>query len=299
MLAANAAIHPPFMRAVDGIPGWKRIGEPARFTKEGLYGHIDGGAEIVLQYGFLELSVFTFKPAADPVTSTREVVLEIYRMGSGPAAFGLYSTKLEGEEERWPGLKPDHWIVPGQANLVKGEYLINILAPECARQEVGEFMSALDRKVPAPKTQRPKGMKWLPGEGMVAGSGRFIKGPLAAQNESPFLEQPFWGFAAESEPGAAEAYSAKYGVAPAVSKLIIVKFAKAPDAASLASGARAAFEEYLSDVKVESGVLEGRNGAGRWFLFEARGDIAALVLGEPDPGAARARLAAALANASR
>ncbi len=110
------------MRAVDGIPGWKRQGPPERFNKEGLYGYIDGGAEIVLQYGFRELAVFKFKPAAGPAAS-KELVLEIYRMASGEAAFGLYSTKLEGGEA---GLarasESDNWISrragqPGQGRI--------------------------------------------------------------------------------------------------------------------------------------------------------------------------------------
>ena len=64
--AAGAAANPPVMRAVDGIEGWKRTGPPDRYAKDGLYGYIDGGAEIVLSYGFRELSVFRFKPAAAP-----------------------------------------------------------------------------------------------------------------------------------------------------------------------------------------------------------------------------------------
>ena len=146
--AAGAAVNPPIMRAVDGIEGWKRTGPPDRYTKDGLYGYIDGGAEIVLSYGFRELSVFRFRPAADPASS-KEIVLEVYRMKSGRSAFGLYSTKLEGDEKGWPKIKSDNWISPGQANLVKGDYLINVLAPECTDQEIGPFMAAVDLKLPA------------------------------------------------------------------------------------------------------------------------------------------------------
>ena len=58
--AAGAALNPPVMRGIDGVPGWKRTGAPERYNKEGLYGYIDGGAEIVLEYGFRELSVQRF-----------------------------------------------------------------------------------------------------------------------------------------------------------------------------------------------------------------------------------------------
>ena len=320
---------PAIMRAVDGIPGWTRTGNVETYTKDDLYGYIDGGAEIVLQYGFRELSVFKFKPAAAtapalppplavlakpagpglPVSSTgtakpvgspalpaqKELVLEIYQMESGEAAFGIYSTKLEGEEESWPGIMSDNWVGLGQGGLVKGEYVVNILAPECTNREIGEFAAAIATKIPGKETVRPMGMAWLPRDGMVLGSWRYIKGPLAAQGESPFLEAAFWGFGTTN--GATEAYSAKYGVAPAVSKLVIVEFRKAPEAGALDDAVLAVFREYLKDVRREGETLEGKNEAGRWFLFGRSGRFAALILGEPDRNLARARLDLALDHA--
>jgi hypothetical protein len=298
---SDAANNPPIMRAVDGIPGWTRTGGVETFTKDGLYGHIDGGAEIVLQYGFRKLAVFKFRPEAAPAvpaepTEPKEVGLEIYRMTSAESAFGFYSTRVEGGETRWPGIGPDHWISPGQANLVKGEFVVNLLAPDCTEAEIGAFAAALEPKIPGTRTVRPRGMEWLPREGMVPGSARYIKGPLAAQNESPFLDAEFWGFGGESG-RAAEAFSARYGEAPAVSKLVVVKFGKAPGPATLESDVEAVFKELLKDVRRENGILEGRNAIGRWFQFAANGPLAALVLGDPDRDAARARLDSALAAA--
>jgi hypothetical protein len=300
MLAANAAVDPPILRAVDGLPGWKRQGPPERYNKEGLYGYIDGGAEIVLQYGFRELSVFKFEPAAASAAA-KEIVLEIYRMASGEEAFGLYSTKLEGGEKGWPGIKSDNWITPGQASLVKGHYLVNILARECTDREIGEFAAALEPKVPGRGTARPKGLERLPLEGMVPSSGRCIIGPLAAQNESPFLEGDFWGFdgASGKDGNATRAYSAKYGVVPSVSKLVVVELRKGLEGTPIDEGVRALFEAYLQDVRREGGRLEGRNQAGRWFLYERAGALAALVLGDPDRAAATSRLGSAISGDSR
>ena len=295
--AAGAAVNPPVMRAVDGIKGWERAGPPDRYAKDGLYGYIDGGAEIVLSYGFRELSVFRFKPAADPASS-KEIVLEIYRMKSGTSAFGLYSTKLEGEEKGWPKIKADNWISPGQANLAKGDYLVNLLAPECTDEEIGKFMAAVDLKLPAYRTVRPEGLDRLPREGLVPSSGRYIKGPVAARGESPFLEGDFWGFGGpEAGKSATEAFSAKYGTAPAVSKLVIVELGKAVDAGAVDAGVTALFNEYLRGVKREGALLEGRNAAGRWFLFRREAAAAVLVLGDPDRAAAGTRLEKALARA--
>jgi hypothetical protein len=297
IMAAGAAANPPIMRAVDGIKGWKRTGPPGRYAKDGLYGYIDGGAEIVLSYGFRELSVFRFRSAEDPASS-KEIVLEIYRMKSGTSAFGLYSTKLEGDEKGWPKIKSDNWVSPGQANLVKGDYLVNVLAPECTDQEIGPFMAAVDLKLPAYRTVRPEGLDRLPPEGQVPSSGRYIKGPVAARGESPFLEGGFWGFGGpEAGKSATEAFSAKYGTAPAVSKLIVVELGTKVDAGAVDAGVTALFHEYLQGVIQEGDLLEGRNEAGRWFLFRRKAAVAFLVLGEPDRAAAGTRLEKALARA--
>jgi hypothetical protein len=299
MIAASAAIDPPVMRAVDGIKGWKRTGPPERYNREGLYGYIDGGAEIVLSYGFRELSVFRFEPAG-PEASSKEAVLEIYRMKSGVAALGLYSTKLEGGEENWPGIPADNWIGPGQGSLVKGDYLVNVLAPECAAPEIGAFLAAVGKKLPARRTVRPEGLSRLPARDMVPNSRRYILGPVAARNESPFLEGDFWGFGgADTGKNVSVAYSGKYGASRAVSKLAVVELGRAVDTAAVDAGVLALFEEYLQDVARKGDVLEGRNQAGRWFLFERAGAVAALVLGDPDRAAAAARLAQSLAGTGK
>ena len=249
---------------------------------------MDGGAEIVLPYGFRELSVVRFVPATG---EARELVLEIYRMASGEDAFGLYSTKLEGGETGVPGTHCDSWIAAGQASLVKGEYLVNVMATDATEREIAAFAAALEPKIPGEGTVRPKGMDRLPREGMIPSSGRYIKGPVAARNESPFLEGEIWGFGAPGE-GAAVAFSAKYGAYPSISKTIVVEFAQAPDGGSIEEAVLASFNEYLQDVRSENGVIEGRNESGRWFLFSTRGALAVFILGDPDESAARRRLKA-------
>lgn len=281
-------------RLAERIPGWKRTGEVETYTKEGLYGYMDGGAEIVLPYGFRELSVGRFVPAAG---EARELVLEIYRMASGEDAFGLYSTKLEGGEAGLPEARCDSWIAAGQSSLVKGVYLVNVMASDATEREIAAFTAALEPNVPGEGTVRPKGMDLLPRKGMIPSSGRYIKGPVAAANESPFLEGAIWGFGGTGagEAAATVAYTAKYAASPGVSKLVLVELPEPPAAGALEEAVRASFRYYLQDVRETEGVIAGRNEAGRLFLFTAKGNMAALILGEPDEAAARARLETALA----
>jgi hypothetical protein len=299
--AAGAGCSGPGQMSVDGIPGWTRTGPPELYRKDGLYGYIDGGAEIVLQYGFRELSVMRFRPTGEtPAGSApdREITLEIYRMDSGEDAFGLYSTKLEGGEKARPGIAPDNWSGGGQASLVKGEYMINLLAPGRDDRETGEFLAQVERRAPGRGTIRPRGMAGLPPDGMVPSSWHFIKGPLAAQNESPFLGGSYWGF--EADPGKADAttaFSAKYGAPPAVSKLVLVEIGRNVRGTDIDDGVLSEFREDLMDVEGRGAVIKGRNEGGRWFLYRRDGSRAVLILGETDEALGRARLDAALARA--
>ena len=285
------------MRGPDGIPGWTRTGPAETFNREGLYGYIDGGAEIVLPYGFLELSVSRYRPAGG---GEKEITLEIYRMATGEDAFGLYATKLEGGETPVSGVLSDSWIVPGQAALVKGPFTFNVLGPDFGEGEIAAFAAAVERLVPGAGTVRPEGLGRLPRNGMVPSSARFVKGAVAAANESPFLEGEAWGFGGSGGDGIAptEAYTAKYAGPAGVSKLALVAFAAASPDGMLEEAVRVSFRYYLQDVREAGGIIEGRNGAGRLFLYARRGAFAALVLGEPDETAARARLEAALSPAA-
>jgi hypothetical protein len=196
------------------------------------------------------------------------------------------------------GVSSDSWIVPGQAALVKGPFTANVLGPDCVEAELAAFAAAVERLVPGTGTVRPEGLRRLPRDGMVPSSARFVKGAVAAANESPFLEGEAWGFGGSGgdRTAATVAYTAKYAGPAGVSKLALVAFAAAPPDGMLEEAVRASFRYYLQDIREAEGVIEGRNTAGRLFLFARRGAFAALVLGEPDEAAARARLEAALSE---
>ncbi len=287
---AYASSDPPEMRGLDGLPGWKRTGPVERYNKEGLYGYIDGGAEIVLEYGFRDLTVRRYVPASG-AGAPGEITLEIYRMDSGEAAFGLYSTRLEGGERSRPGLRPANGIGPGQGCLVKGLYLVNVLAPEAGENEIGEFLAAVEPNVPGEGTARPKGLDRLPPDGMMPSSERYIRGPIAARGESPFLEGTFWRIApADGGDRATVAFSAKYGAVPSVSKLIVVDLGPDVEVGAVDAGVEASFGEFLRNVRRDGPGLAGESEAGRAFLYRREGRTAVLALAETGAAAARDRI---------
>ena len=73
------------------LTGWELQGEPKEYSGEDLFILIDGGADLVSEYGFKE--VITATVVSD---EGDELQLEIYRMADSFAAFGVYLQKKPG-----------------------------------------------------------------------------------------------------------------------------------------------------------------------------------------------------------
>jgi len=260
----------------DVLPGhlefgdWERREEPEHYKGEGLFGYIDGGSEIFLQYGFKELFLcrYTLKSEA----GEKEIILEVYRMESSADAFGIFSVKRSGDEKVSSRIKALNWVSETQINLVKGEYFINVVGFDCEEEELEEFAAFVAGRVEG-EVELPLELSFLPSQSLIPGSERYIRGQLAASGDSILLHKDFWGFK-----GKTKAVSSRYS--PSNSKLIVIDFGE--EKASLTPEVRELFEEYLDDIVVKERVIEGKDSGGNHFLFSQEDDIAVLILGEPD-----------------
>lgn len=70
--------------SLDTLTGTE-TGQVRVFTESSLYGYIDGGAELYLEYGFDTLVV------TDLVAGGNDIRVEVYRMEDADAAFGIFS----------------------------------------------------------------------------------------------------------------------------------------------------------------------------------------------------------------
>lgn len=284
MIAAASAVSLPEQSAgsipVLTIEGWERTGDVEVFEGKGLYGYINGGAEIFLQYGFKELAVTRYARVEDGdqnAGTSRTVTLEIYRMASPEEAFGIFSVRRSGNETVAPALDVPHWISGGQAALVQGNNFINILGDGVTEGEITAFTFRVAAKIGAP-ARLPRQLSWLPPEKIIARSERLLLGRIAAAEESPLLDQDFWGFAEGTS-----AVSARYGLSG--SKLVIIRLQK--DVERLSERVNELFREYLEDVRTEGDFLSAKNAAGRAFAFKCLNRRAFLVLSAPDDVSAR------------
>jgi hypothetical protein len=268
--------YPPghFLPADQTFDGWSLEGGPKSFAAQELYGRINGGAEIFLQYRFEELGLADYSRPGP--SGKEEITCEIYRMSSAEDAFGIFSIQRAGGEPVSTRIGALNWTGEMQSGAVKDRYYVSVTGFSTTAAAIEAFAARVIRAIPGPSLPPPV-FRRFPGENQVKGSRRLLRGPLAAAEESPLLQDPAWGFA-----GGTTAYSARYGKAN--TKLILVSMDGAPAGIEKVE---AVFRRYLEEVRLEKGLLSGKNPIGRFFLCAIAGNEAVLVLGEPDQDSAR------------
>jgi hypothetical protein len=162
--AVTAAAHHP-----------EPVGPPLCFSAENLYGRIDGGAELFLEFGFHELVIQEYRVGAV------KLELETYVMESPLAALGIYLAKC-GHETPVDGLAARNTGNRYQILALKGNcYLqMNNFAGDAAFLP---DMTALLARAAADVPEVPESDIWqlLPAAGQVPGSRRLFRGPYALE----------------------------------------------------------------------------------------------------------------------
>jgi len=103
----------------DVSPGWVKSGSLLRFPKDDLFNHINGGAELFLEFGFVELQMQHYQ------NGNQEIVLEVYRMDSPEAALGIYLMKC-GQETPLPEISARNSGSSFQVIFVKGNFFVQL-----------------------------------------------------------------------------------------------------------------------------------------------------------------------------
>ena len=270
-----------FVPASKEYKNWEHSEDISFYPREGLFGYINGGAEIFLQYDFRHLALATYVRTSN--RNQEEMTLEIYRMASALDAFGIFSNNRSGGEQTSQNIEALNWVSDSQINFVKDVYFVNLLGFECAPEELESFAVYVSNKIPGEEYDLTIFNKF-PKEERLKGSEKYIRGPLAAAGESMLLAADLWGFTTGTR-----AYSVRYH--PHNSRSILVEFKTRPT--DLAIKVEALFREYLEEVETQGSEIRGKNAIGRFFIFQHgyNAQSAALVLGEESLSIARSRLA--------
>lgn len=171
----SAALADLTLLPADGsVAGCNRSGPPETYPGAELYGLIDGGAEPFLELGFVRATVQRYAFAG------QEVSLELYRMRDPGAALGIYLMKC-GKETTDPALPMRHTVGRVQLQLVRGDFYLTATGDRAAdglrAALVGLAAVAVSRE-PEAATDPLAG---LPGDHLVAGSARIVRGAYTLQ----------------------------------------------------------------------------------------------------------------------
>lgn len=239
--AALAVIAPAAPAAevvlpADGFsPGWARSEAPRTFGGTRLFDHIDGGAELYLEFGFETLVLQRY------MKGENELVLEVYEMSGPESALGLYLMKC-GRETPLAGIPARNSSEPAQFTMLKGRYFIHVNNPSAGEDLVPAMTALAARALEALPEERPADLlAMLPAEGLVPGSAILFRGPVGLQSvatlgEGDILDQRGQVF------GASGAYD---GPQSGRSFLILVVYPDPARASSAFAGLAARLDPYL------------------------------------------------------
>lgn len=118
LFAGNCFAQQPFVLVDDDSPGNTSISSRS-FDNDGLWGYINGGADLYLEYGFEQLTVFDIKAGGIDYKA------DLYKMISPEAAFGIYSiSRFKCKESAI--LTAEDCLTPYQYIAAHGEVYISV-----------------------------------------------------------------------------------------------------------------------------------------------------------------------------
>ncbi len=150
------------------------------FKGSALWGYINGGADLYLEYGFDFLRVENLK------LEEREFTVNIYRMKDAAAAFGIFSVSWFNCEGKFP----EHNISclnQYQLQFVKAQYYISIInetGSAKAREIDLKLARILSVKIEGNDFELPAVFRKKEFDG-IHGQARFMKGRLGIENGFP------------------------------------------------------------------------------------------------------------------
>ncbi len=152
--------------------GWSALSSPEQYDTASLYQYLDGGADVVIEFGFDRLTFQRY------IKQEQEIDLELYHMTCPEAALGLYLLKA-GKETPSASLRTRNSVSSGQVLVVQGSYLgvTTILQGDSLSSRIAlslsqKLVSDLPEKKPVPL------LDYLPRTGIISGTARIVRGAL-------------------------------------------------------------------------------------------------------------------------
>ena len=159
----------------DFYPGWHETGNRQTFTEHDLYGHINGGAELFLEFGFDTLLLSYFK------NGESEIALEIYQMESHLSALGIYLMKC-GRENPIDKIQTRNTANRYQSMMIRDKYFIQINNFSGKLDNTSAMIVLAQQTIEnLPENTEQNIFNQLPAENRVSGSELLIRGKYGLQ----------------------------------------------------------------------------------------------------------------------
>jgi hypothetical protein len=155
-------------------PGWRKAEASRNYESKNLYGYIDGGAELFLEFGFNELVSQRYHCGEE------ELSLDLYEMASADAALAAYLAK-KGEEQPITAVPCRNTGGTWQITALKGRCFIqvtNLSGEEKILPVMIELMQTLLAHIPEEAAR--DWLNGLPGN-RIPGSELLVAGPYSMQ----------------------------------------------------------------------------------------------------------------------
>jgi len=165
----------------DQIVGFRKIEGPTYYSPENLFDYINGGAELFLAYGFLELLVVELAEDRDRVD---RATLEIYNMGTLRNAFGIFKTEAGDKVYRLPGGSEGR-LEKGFLQFYKGKFYVKVFLSPQSRAYAGvvEIGKTIEARIKGSFSQ-PAFFALFPVRYRITGSEKYTS--------KDFLGHPFF-----------------------------------------------------------------------------------------------------------
>jgi hypothetical protein len=156
------------------MDSWEPFDELLRYEPDNLYDFINGGAEVYVEYGFVQVITQEYVKGDD------SVIFTIYEMEDPAAAFGIFSYNRTPQKQAVDigdgGFKGGFQLVFWQDRF----YVI--LESYTQTEEMAETVSNLARQISkhiGTRAEEPDAVRRLPSESLLDGSAKLLGGELA------------------------------------------------------------------------------------------------------------------------
>jgi len=162
--------------------GWALRDAPEAFTGETLFEHIDGQADLFLQYGFKGSVSAVYRNAN---SSEDKIDLDIFDMGNSLQAFGVFSRFRQ--EESPAGIGLDSYLGDRYALFYKGKYFVMLQATDASPSTLKRLAQDIESRI-SDNSAAPKEIGYFPKSGLKPGSIEYFPDGLLGHQ---FLKRGF------------------------------------------------------------------------------------------------------------